>query len=105
MPKPSILSVHLVSPRKPISRMDGKPMTERNSCCKRNRGSSTTSDKIRALSGAGYLRAEISKFLNVRYQHVRKVLLDSGITDGLRKNVEFERPPVTIAMSRFVQPS
>jgi hypothetical protein len=57
-------------------------------------GLKTTSDKIRALARAGYARAEISKFLDIRYQHVRKVLLDAGITDGLRRNVQFERPPV-----------
>lgn len=35
----------------------------------------TTSDKIRALSAAGCSRAEIAKFLNKRYQHVRNVLV------------------------------
>lgn len=39
----------------------------------------TKSDKIRALSEAGYSRSEIAKYLNIRYQHVRKVLVDSGI--------------------------
>jgi hypothetical protein len=56
----------------------------------------TTSDKIRALSRAGYDRTEISKLLNIRYQHVRKVLIDAGITGGLRRQVEAEREPVTV---------
>lgn len=34
----------------------------------------TVSDKIRALDGAGYPRAEIARFLKKRYQHVRNVL-------------------------------
>ena len=59
-------------------------------------GLETTSDKIRALARAGYLRSEISKFLDIRYQHVRKVLLDAGIEGGLKRNVQFERPPVEI---------
>lgn len=58
-------------------------------------GLETKSDKIRALAHAGYLRTEISRFLNIRYQHVRKVLVDSGIQKGLQRDVEFERPPVS----------
>ena len=34
----------------------------------------TVSDKIRALNAAGYPRAEISRALGKRYQHVRNVL-------------------------------
>lgn len=56
----------------------------------------TTSDKIRALARAGYLRTEISKLLNIRYQHVRKVLVDAGITEGLKRPVEMERSSDTI---------
>jgi antitoxin component of MazEF toxin-antitoxin module len=37
-------------------------------------GLSTVSDKIRALDAAGYARADIARFLNKRYQHVRNVL-------------------------------
>jgi hypothetical protein len=36
----------------------------------------TVSDKIRALDAAGAPRAEIAKFLDKRYQHVRNVLVD-----------------------------
>lgn len=60
------------------------------------RGLSTTSAKIRALAQAGYDRTEISEQLGIRYQHVRKVLLDAGITGGLRRQVEAEREPVTV---------
>jgi hypothetical protein len=56
----------------------------------------TTSDKIRALARAGYQRTEISKLLAIRYQHVRKVLVDAGITGGLRRQVEAEREPVEV---------
>ena len=48
-------------------------------------GLETKSEKIRALAKAGYLRTEISRVLNIRYQHVRKVLTDAGITDGLQR--------------------
>src|SRR5580704_403010 len=34
----------------------------------------TVSDKIRALAGAGYERADIARVLGKRYQHVRNVL-------------------------------
>jgi hypothetical protein len=61
-------------------------------------GLSSTSDKIRALARAGYLRTEIAKLLDIRYQHVRKVLMDAGITAGLTRTVEFERPPVSIPL-------
>jgi hypothetical protein len=56
----------------------------------------TTADKIRALSKANYDRSEISKILGIRYQHVRNVLLRSGIEGGLRRQVEAEREPVSV---------
>ena len=56
----------------------------------------TTSDKIRALAKANYDRTEISKLLDIRYQHVRNVLLRSGIEGGLRRQLEVEREPVTV---------
>jgi bifunctional DNA-binding transcriptional regulator/antitoxin component of YhaV-PrlF toxin-antitoxin module len=40
----------------------------------------TKSDKIRALSAAGYERTQIAKFLDIRYQHVRNVLVQSEKT-------------------------
>ncbi|MBX4967440.1 GIY-YIG nuclease family protein [Rhizobium binae] len=59
-------------------------------------GLETKSDKIRALARAGYLRTEISSLLAIRYQHVRKVLADAGISEGLKKEVQLEREPVSI---------
>lgn len=35
----------------------------------------TVSGKIRYLNGKGKTRSEISKILNIRYQHVRNVLV------------------------------
>ena len=39
------------------------------------------------------------KLLDIRYQHVRKVLLDAGITNGLTRSVEFERAPVAVSVA------
>ncbi|MBL8549113.1 MAG: hypothetical protein JNJ73_03945 [Hyphomonadaceae bacterium] len=39
-------------------------------------GLPTKSAKIRALAGVGIPRADIARFLNVRYQHVRNVLTE-----------------------------
>lgn len=39
------------------------------------KGLKTKSDKIRALAKAGYARADIARFLDIRYQHVRNVLV------------------------------
>lgn len=44
-------------------------------------GLSTKADKIRALFRAGYSRSEIAGFLEIRYQHVRNVLVRSGFTE------------------------
>ena len=44
-------------------------------------GLTTKSDKIRALFRAGYSRSEIRKYLRIKYQHVRKVLVDSGFRE------------------------
>lgn len=49
-------------------------------------GLPTKSAKIRALDAAGYKRADIARFLDIRYQHVRNVLIQ-----GPPKN---ERPAV-----------
>jgi len=61
----------------------------------------TKSDKIRALAKAGYLRTEIAKVLDIRYQHVRKVLTDAGIKDGLRYRVEIDRSPVVVEAKQY----
>jgi hypothetical protein len=59
-------------------------------------GLNTKSDKIRALGRAGYLRTEIATLLDIRYQHVRNVLNDAGIADGLQREVQLERSPVSV---------
>lgn len=56
----------------------------------------TTSDKIRALLREGYLRTEVAEFLDIRYQHVRKVAVDAGITGGLQCGIVV-LPPQTVA--------
>lgn len=43
----------------------------------------STSAKIRDLASLGLARTEIRDLLGIRYQHVRKVLTDAGISDGL----------------------
>ncbi|ESY01398.1 GIY-YIG nuclease family protein [Mesorhizobium sp. LNJC405B00] len=50
-------------------------------------GLETKSDKIRALLREGYLRTEVADFLDIRYQHVRKVAVDAGIEDGLQRGI------------------
>jgi bifunctional DNA-binding transcriptional regulator/antitoxin component of YhaV-PrlF toxin-antitoxin module len=48
-------------------------------------GLQTKSDKIRALSKAGYTRSQIADFLGIRYQHVRNVLVnDERVAGGQR---------------------
>lgn len=39
------------------------------------KGLETKSAKIRALAAAGYTRSETAKYLGIRYQHVRNVLI------------------------------
>lgn len=56
----------------------------------------TKSDKIRTLAKAGYSRTEISELLGIRYQHVRKVLLDAGITDGLLRQKQVPQPAIPV---------
>lgn len=51
-------------------------------------GLDTTADKIRALLREGYLRADIARFLEVRYQHVRGVAVAAGIDAGLQRGIE-----------------
>jgi hypothetical protein len=56
----------------------------------------TKSDQIRALAKAGYLRTEIAQLLDIRYQHVRKVLVDADIKEGFQYRVEIDRTPVIV---------
>jgi AbrB family looped-hinge helix DNA binding protein len=49
---------------------------------KLTQGLATKSEKMRALAGAGYARADIARFLGARYQFVRNVL----VQDEARKS-------------------
>ena len=51
--------------------------TEVNSYEKELTNLKTTSSKVRYLNSIGKSRVEISKILNIRYQHVRNVLITS----------------------------
>lgn len=56
----------------------------------------TKSDKIRQLALAGYSRTEISKYLDIRYQHVRNVLVQAGIEAGTRNDLGKRGPSSSI---------
>ena len=56
-------------------------------------GLNTTSSKIRALADAGYSRTAIASHLDIRYQHVRKVLVDSGRGDLGKVRATQPSPP------------
>jgi hypothetical protein len=75
---------------------DSNLMEQRRPAGEIVRGLTTTSDKIRALANAGYERADIARYLDIRYQHVRNVLVGSGITGGLRRAAEAEREPIEV---------
>ncbi|MGD9914837.1 MAG: AbrB/MazE/SpoVT family DNA-binding domain-containing protein [Rhizobiaceae bacterium] len=55
-------------------------------------GLTTTSDKIRALDKAGFERADIARFLDKRYQHVRNVLVGPTPKSSPRPAVEGATP-------------
>lgn len=65
---------------------------------------STKADKIRSLANAGYSRSEISKILAIRYQHVRNVLLRSGIMTGLRDSIEVPQSPIPVTPIAVTMP-
>ncbi len=54
----------------------------------------TKSAKIRALDAAGYKRARIADFLNIRYQHVRNVLV-SRTSEEARSSARAHAPNET----------
>lgn len=69
-------------------------------------GLETTADKIRALAREGYLRAEIAEFLDIRYQHARKVMINAGILDGLsRGGSTVAMKAVPLSKERLTPPS
>ena len=45
-------------------------------------GLATKSAKIRKLAASGYSRSDIARFLRIRYQHVRNVLVDDERRHG-----------------------
>ena len=47
-------------------------------------GLATKSEKIRVLARNGVPTAEIARFLGIRYQHARNVLVDSGLRGNQR---------------------
>lgn len=53
-------------------------MTSRADMAAIAEGLPTKSAKIRELDAAGYTRADIARFLDIRYQHVRNVLLQGA---------------------------
>ena len=73
------------------------------------RGLATKSDKIRALSEAGYGRGDIARFLGIRYQHVRNVLVQSagraapGIAEGLGPGYAAAPAPSTAAVPQGIR--
>lgn len=70
----------------------GETEDTRPSMSKVTTGLGTKASKIRVLDAAGYSRSEIAKFLDIRYQHVRNVLVQKSATrvetprdDGVRR--------------------
>lgn len=59
-------------------------------------GLPTTSAKIRALGEAGYQRADIARFLNIRYQHVRNVELQAKKKAQRQRQPEKAAPPAQV---------
>ena len=51
-------------------------------------GLKTTSDKIRALGNGDFARADIARYLDIRYQHVRNVLVKAEEQDETQRSSE-----------------
>lgn len=62
-------------------------------------GLTTKADQIRKLAAEGFDRTEIARILGIKYQHVRHVLIRSGVTGGLRRAVSADREPIEIKTS------
>lgn len=56
-------------------------------------GLTTKSDKIRALGSAGYPRADIARYLDIRYQHVRNVLVRAEEKDEKQRSNAMDEGP------------
>lgn len=48
---------------------------QKNTMTNQVKGCETKSSKIRTLNSKGHSRADIARFLDIRYQHVRNVLV------------------------------
>jgi hypothetical protein len=59
-------------------------------------GLATKSAKIRALDAAGLSRTEIAQFLKIRYQHMRNVLVQSGIGATRNPVANSALPPTVV---------
>lgn len=74
-------------------------------------GLTTTSEKIRALDKAGFERADIARFLDKRYQHVRNVLVGpspKASSGPSRRNANSSNPKARVqigAGGRIVIPA
>ena len=56
-------------------------------------GLTTKSDKIRALGNGSYARADIARYLDIRYQHVRNVLVRAEEKDEKQRSNEMNEGP------------
>ncbi len=56
-------------------------------------GLTTKSDKIRALGSADFTRADIARYLDIRYQHVRNVLVKAEEKDEKQRSNEMDADP------------
>jgi hypothetical protein len=65
------------------------------------KGLETTADKSRALLREGHLRADVARFLDIRYQRVRKVAVDAGINQGLQRGIVVVPPSKPISEVRL----
>lgn len=65
-------------------------------------GLSTKSDKIRALGRRGVPTSDIAKYLGIRYQHARNVLVDGGLASTRRQDVNADRSVSAEAETRQV---
>lgn len=66
------------------------------------KGLTTVSDKIRALDAAGFERADIARFLQKRYQHVRNVLV-AGRSSRAASGQEKEPSQATLRLKARIQ--
>lgn len=58
-------------------------------------GLTTKADKIRSLNMAGFSRAEIARFLGIRYQHVRNTLVQGTPKPSTARTSASAEPPIT----------